>query len=308
MSYQPSQTVDDAYCKIEEIYESVKGCERTELKKLLDVMIQTEEAADEKMVETVEQIREYVKTQLPPSGETSDEKITFPTVGEFAEEASADTSAHVDFFLYDDDDVDELAEQGLLATHYCTVCKSRKIKPLHMHSHSLPMETMRYIFREVLTPAELKGKMLLDVGSRTGAMLYFASLYHGGSLANITGIELSKAFCEVQKSTVRQFGFKDITIVQGDVFSDEGLRLLASADVLVFNNVFEFFADIQAQRKAWRTVSETVKSGAILITVPSLEAALVKIKMKNTWAKETPLHYPHGAAEATMQVHKYVKN
>ena len=37
----------------------------------------------------------------------------------------ADTSVHVDSFLYDDDAIDDLVEEGKFSRHYCTKCLSR---------------------------------------------------------------------------------------------------------------------------------------------------------------------------------------
>lgn len=37
---------------------------------------------------------------------------------------------HVDAFLYDEEHIDELEDQGLLARNYCRDCGSRKIEPL----------------------------------------------------------------------------------------------------------------------------------------------------------------------------------
>ena len=37
----------------------------------------------------------------------------------------AATSVHVDSFLYDDDAIDDLVEEGKFSRHYCTKCMSR---------------------------------------------------------------------------------------------------------------------------------------------------------------------------------------
>ncbi len=40
------------------------------------------------------------------------------------------TTIHVDAFLYDDDLVDNLCDEGKLPRNYCTECGSRNTKPL----------------------------------------------------------------------------------------------------------------------------------------------------------------------------------
>lgn len=37
---------------------------------------------------------------------------------------------HVDGFLFTEDDVDDLCDQGKLSRNYCVDCKSRNVKPL----------------------------------------------------------------------------------------------------------------------------------------------------------------------------------
>lgn len=87
--------------------------------------------------------------------------------------------------------------------------------------------------------------------------------------------------------------------------------LLASADVVVMNNVFEFFED-DSERHAqlWKFIRNSVsKSGGKLVTIPalheSLEKAKVSLDLKN-WVKEVPLIYPSGDDLENLQdVHLY---
>lgn len=44
---------------------------------------------------------------------------------------------HVDCFLYDEDDIEDLVEQGKLTRTYCLDCGSKNTKPLTFISHSL---------------------------------------------------------------------------------------------------------------------------------------------------------------------------
>lgn len=48
-------------------------------------------------------------------------------------------------FLYDDDDVDELVDQGTLSREYCAQCGCREIMPLTFISHSLSIDQVSSI-------------------------------------------------------------------------------------------------------------------------------------------------------------------
>jgi len=102
----------------------------------------------------------------------------------------------VDGFLFDDDDIEELCEQGVIHRNYCADCHSQNIKPLsktslspfssfeftnpllfvHLDfiSHSVSNMDLRFIFQECLGD-KLKGKVFVDIGSRLGSTLYVVS-------------------------------------------------------------------------------------------------------------------------------------
>jgi hypothetical protein len=44
-----------------------------------------------------------------------------------------------------------------------------------------------------------------------------------------------------------------------------------SADVIIMNNVFEFFMEPEEQISVWRFVRQTINPGTLLVTVPPLE-------------------------------------
>lgn len=127
-----------------------------------------------------------------------------------------ETTVHVDGFLYDDDLVDQLCDEGQMSRNYCTQCGSHRVAPLSMSilflcmflwsiliiyscmlknqfyclcllqslfsslslsscttdfiSHSMTLKQLRFVMQHLLP--SLQGKILLDVGSRTGAVLY----------------------------------------------------------------------------------------------------------------------------------------
>ena len=45
-------------------------------------------------------------------------------------DCEAHTTLHVDAFLYEDDTIDDLCEEGKLSRNYCTQCGSKQVTPL----------------------------------------------------------------------------------------------------------------------------------------------------------------------------------
>ena len=140
-------------------------------------------------------------------------------------------------------------KEGLLARSYCLDCGSRKIEDLTYITHSCSKERLQFIFGDLLP--SLEGKTVVDVGSRLGAVLYGAYYYSDAS--KIVGIEINKDFCKLQEDTVAKFGLKKrIKIVLGNMCAQT--ELLASADVIVLNNVFSWFMPEQLQVKYFHCV------------------------------------------------------
>ena len=155
---------------------------------------------------------------------------------------SSENCVHVDSFLYDEDDEEQLVKEGLLARSYCLDCGSRKIEDLTYITHSCSKERLQFIFGDLLP--SLEGKTVVDVGSRLGAVLYGAYYYSDAS--KIVGIEINKDFCKLQEDAVAKFGLGSrVKIVLGNMCAQTAL--LASADVVVLNNVFSWFMPEQLQ-------------------------------------------------------------
>jgi hypothetical protein len=52
-------------------------------------------------------------------------------------------------------------------------------------------------------------------------------------------------------------------------------ELLANADVVVLNNVFEFFAPGEKQETLWKFIKSNVtKKGCKIVTIPSIQESL----------------------------------
>jgi hypothetical protein len=92
------------------------------------------------------------------------------------------------------------------------------------------------------------------------------------------------------------------------------------ADIVIMNNVFQFFNDLPTQQNIWQFIrTETKKkSGLLLVTLPSLqeqlkEAGLSSAKLMRGWVKEVKLEYDAGwfqdlnddDLEEIKQVHLY---
>ncbi|XP_026507285.1 uncharacterized protein LOC112103980 isoform X3 [Terrapene carolina triunguis] len=181
-------------------------------------------------------------------------------------------TVHVDAFLYDDDIIDSLCEKGKMSRNYCVVCGSHKTAPLEFISHSFSLMELKFLYQYALP--DLTGKILVDVGSRLGAVL---------------------------------FG-----VLHSDICTQASL--LQNADVVVMNNVFEYFLDRLEQARAWEFISHNMrKKGSLLVTVPSLEESISNLQtdiLLSQWVEEMKLDYDVYMEkdidrEALEQIHLY---
>lgn len=220
----------------------------------------------------LDHIREDIRKSLPLEAVTSTETIIHPKVGPNAD-CDPSCTVHVDGFLYDDDTIDDLCEEGIFSRNFCLQCGSRNVKPLTFVSHSSSVPQIKFIFQHLL--GDLRGKTVLDVGSRTGALLYGAYLY--SMAAKIVGVEIDKTFCDLQNYIVDKYKFSDrVMVINGDIRNQAGL--LHQSDVIVLNNVFEFFMPLDVQQQMWEFLFKTIRrKDTILITVPSVEVSLFTI-------------------------------
>ncbi|XP_071070091.1 uncharacterized protein [Dasypus novemcinctus] len=212
-------------------------------------------------------IAEDLRNCLPLETMLSSEHLAFQKI-----QQQPEPTVHVDAFLYDEDFIDSLCEEGKMSRNYCMVCGSHQTAPLGFISHSFSLMELKFIYHHVLP--DLSGKVLVDVGSRLGTVLY--GVFHA-----------------------------DIC-TQGS--------LLQNADVVIMNNVFEYFLNEAEQARAWEYINHNVrKQGSLLITVPSLEDSLSGLQTNiqlTPWVEEVPLDYdiyPEKDIdrEALEQIHLY---
>ncbi|KAK7836012.1 hypothetical protein U0070_004103 [Myodes glareolus] len=176
-------------------------------------------------------IADDLRSCLPPEAVLCSEQLALQKIRQQPE-----PTVHVDAFLYDEDFIDSLCEEGKMSRNYCTVCGSHQTAPLGFISHSFSLMELKFLFHQVLP--DLSGKVLVDIGSRLGTVLYGGYLY--SSAAQLCGVELNGEFCQLQEMIIKKYEFSDrIKVLHADVCTQG--PLLQSADVIVMNNVFEYF-------------------------------------------------------------------
>lgn len=66
---------------------------------------------------------------------------------------------------------------------------------------------LKFVFQYLLADMDLRGKRVLDVGSRLGAVLYGAYVYTTASV--IVGVELDGALCNAQQQIIDKYQMQD---------------------------------------------------------------------------------------------------
>ncbi|XP_031695229.1 uncharacterized protein LOC116377668 isoform X2 [Anarrhichthys ocellatus] len=214
----------------------------------------------------LQNIAEDLRGSLPLDAMLSSENTAYNKM----QQCSRPT-VHVDSFLYDEDQVDSLCEEGTMSRSYCLTCGSHRTAPLDFISHSFSISELRFLFENVLP--DLNGRLLVDVGSRLGAVLY-GVLHTDVLLQNV---------------------------------------LLQKADILIMNNVFEFFMELSEQVRAWRLIMENFrKKGSLLVSVPGLQESLNSLQetLQPGWVEELPVDHSvyldqDSDPEALRQIHLY---
>ncbi|KAM6916845.1 uncharacterized protein PEZ65_012771 [Lycodopsis pacificus] len=251
----------------------------------------------------LQNIAEDLRGSLPLDAMLSSESTAYNKM----QQCSRPT-VHVDSFLYDEDQVDSLCEEGTMSRSYCLTCGSHRTAPLDFISHSFSISELRFLFENVLP--DLNGRLLVDVGSRLGAVLYGGYVFSSSS--QLIGLEISEEFVKLQKNILQKYKMTDrIQVLHTDVLLQN--VLLQKADVLIMNNVFEFFMEPSEQVRAWRLIMENFrKKGSLLVSVPGLQESLNSLQetLQPGWVEELPVD--HGVyldqdsdPEALRQIHLY---
>ena len=216
----------------------------------------------------IDKIAGDIRSQIPLEAVLQSENIIYPSIGEDSN-LTATNTVHVDAFLYDETAEEALVQEGLLARSYCQDCGSRKIEDLTFITHSCSKERLEFMFTNLLPP--LAGKTLIDIGSRIGAVLYGAYYYSGAS--KIIGIEINSDLCRLQRAVMEKYQLGDrMSVVEADMCSME--TLIKTGDVVVLNNVFDWFMSPELQVTMWRFLRSALTPGSLLVTIPSLQSSL----------------------------------
>ncbi|XP_072031479.1 uncharacterized protein [Amphiura filiformis] len=285
-------SVANAVTEFSNILERLHGSLRDEFcKKVEEIISETaqDEAKEDKILRCIaEKIRQH--PNVPVSAVVNTETVIHPSVGEFSD-LDPSTVVSLDNFLYEDDDaIDDLCEQGLISRNFCLDCGSHKTAPLNFISHSASLLQLKFVFQHALP--DLRGKTLVDVGSRLGVVLYGA--YYYSSAKAIIGVEINQQLCSIQNDMIKEFQLDDrVQVLCADVCTKRSL--LEKGDVIVLHNVFEFFAAEEVQIKIWKFLREVLQTkGMLLVTVPSLAESLQHLQTDidlDSWVRQIPLDY-----------------
>jgi len=227
-----------------------------------------EEQAKEK---TLDDIRLHLREKLPPNAIAPTEKTHLPSSGSFSGFTPQNT-LHVDSFLYPNDDViDENCDKGLLQRYYCKDCSSRNVAPLEFISHSMSVTEAKFIFTHILP--NMAGKIVVDIGSRLGVVLYCGFLY--SKTFTLYGLEFNKELADLQTEVVKKFAMGNRVKIRCDDVKNCA-DILKDADAVILNNVFDAFIEPQSKiHEIWEFVLNSVaKPGAMIIADPGLEEAM----------------------------------
>ena len=201
----------------------------------------------------------------------------------------------IDSFLYEDDeDIDDLCAAGAVSRDYCTKCGSCAVAPTRFISHSFSSTQLSYLFTSVLPFLEsncgVTPKSLVDVGSRLGVVPLAALL--ATSIQHISGIELNKDYCDVSEKLLQRMKLSPeqrqrVVIKNTDALKGEGLDLIVKADIVVLNNVFEWYAPTTELLKIWTTLKKATQGakGKILWCNPSLLESLTPLLLDEQSAR-----------------------
>uniref|UniRef100_A0A8C7DGX8 Zgc:109986 n=1 Tax=Oncorhynchus kisutch TaxID=8019 RepID=A0A8C7DGX8_ONCKI len=143
---------------------------------------------------------------------------------------------HEDAFLYVEETVDTLCEEGKMSHNHCLKCGSHKTAPMGRFfiSHSSILE-LQFLFQHVL-----------PVTGRLVGYLY-------SSAARLVGVEISAEFIRLQNMAVEKYGFGvSLCLTFPQVIHANNMTqdsLLQNSDFHIMNNVFEYFLQPNDQMK-----------------------------------------------------------
>jgi len=231
----------------------------------------------------MEGIADDVRSKVDLTAVMPTEKLFQPVAGEVTQ--NIERTKHVDAFLFSDDFIDDLVDEGEFSRNYCADCGSENTKPFEFISHSSSIDELKVLFTQLLPT--LAGKTVIDVGSRLGPVLYAAHLFSDAK--RIIGIELNEELCTIQEEIVEKYKMSDrVTINCQNVINCDAI--LSEGDVVVMNNVFEYFTSPQDIATMWKFIMTSLcRPNQIIVTYPSLQESFETVQMASElegWVKE----------------------
>nr|XP_046268513.1 uncharacterized protein zgc:109986 isoform X2 [Scatophagus argus] len=293
----------EAKLELKQLLKKVNPCELRKLLKWIRTADELDELLSDNRTVILRHIADELRGSLPQDAMFPSESTAYCKMQQLPR-----PTVHVDSFLYDEDQVDSLCEEGTMSRSYCLTCGSYRTAPLDFISHSFSISELQFLFENVLP--DLSDRLLVDVGSRLGAVLYGGYVF--SSASQLVGLELSEEFVKLQNNILHKYKLTDrIKVLQTDICLQS--TLLQNTDVLIMNNVFEFFMEPCEQVRAWRFIMENFrKKGSLLVTVPSLQESLNTLQeaLQPGWVEELPVNYEvylgrDTDPDALRQIHLY---
>eukprot|EP00095_Tigriopus_kingsejongensis_P007271 maker-scaffold144_size312663-snap-gene-2.36 protein:Tk07271 transcript:maker-scaffold144_size312663-snap-gene-2.36-mRNA-1 annotation:"hypothetical protein L798_15132" len=242
-------------------------------------------------------IAEDLRARLPLAAVLPSEDIR-PPAGQA--EFNPSTTIHLDAFLYDEADEDALVQAGKIPKSACRQCGSQNVQDMTVVTHSCSRNQLEFIFT-CLLPELPAHKKVVDVGSRLGAVLYAAYCYT--PCQNILGIEMNQDLCDITGTTIAKFHLGNrIQCVNAELSTMPDL--VASADVLVLHNVFDWFMPLELQTQIWKFIRTHLKSGCLLVASPAVDESLKPLQTDidlSSWLRPLNMAHPELASSEEME-------
>jgi hypothetical protein len=135
----------------------------------------------------------------------------------------------------------------------------------------------------------------MDVGSRLGAVLYYAHVFT--PTKKLIGVEVNQYFANLQKKMVLKHKMNDrIEVLETDVMK-VGKLINEQCDILIMHNVFEFFCSNKDHVAIWKKLKTELlrKKGLKLLCCPPIEnslqdAGITDMPIKD-WVKVIPMQH-----------------
>ena len=84
---------------------------------------------------------------------------------------------------------------------------------------------------------------------------------------------MNSELCNTAMQTCLKFNMNSrIQVINAELSTKT--EILRQTDVLILNNVFDWFAPIDIQVQLWQSIRKNVKPGSLIVTIPSLHEAL----------------------------------